>query len=139
MFDIENDIFDTISKALKEIYPNITVNSDYLNAPSTFPAVSIQEVDNFIVKSMRTINVENANQIVYEINVFSNKTVGKQSEAKKILNSVDEILTNLNFTRTMKNVIPNFNNATIFRIAARYEAKIGLAELPNTYFIYQTN
>ena len=62
--------------------------------------------------------------MLYEVNVYSNKTSGKKSECKSIIALIDSKLGELGFTRTMLNPIPNEENATVHRMVARYRAVI---------------
>ena len=124
MIDIENDVFDTVAKSLRAIYPGIYVVGEYVSAPPKFPAVSVVEADNRIVTNMRTLNIENAATVMYEVNVYSNKASGKKSEAKAIASTIDSIFAQIGFTRTMKNQVPNLNDASIYRIVCRYEAVV---------------
>lgn len=122
MIDLENDVFDTVAKALRTAYAGIFVVGEYVPAPPKFPAVSIVEADNRIVERMRTLNIENAATVMYEVNIYSNKASGKKSEAKAIAATLDAEFSKMGFTRTMKNQVPNLNDATIYRIVCRYEA-----------------
>ena len=122
MIDIENDVFDTVAKALRAAHKGIYVVGEYVPAPPKFPAVTIVEADNRVVERMRTLNIENAASVMYEVNVYSNKTSGKKAEAKAIAATIDAEFSKMGFTRTMKNQVPNLNDATIYRIVCRYEA-----------------
>ena len=84
--------------------------------------MSIVEADNRIVENMRTRNIENAVSVMYEVNIYSNKASGKKSEAKAIVATLDEVFVSIGFTRTLRNQVPNLNDATIYRIVCRYEA-----------------
>ena len=122
MIDIENDVFTAVASVLRAAYPNIYVVGEYVPAPPRFPAVSIVEADNRVVTRMRTRNIENAASVMYEVNIYSNKASGKKSEAKAIAATIDEKFADIGFTRTMKEQVPNLNDATIYRIVCRYEA-----------------
>lgn len=73
---------------------------------------------------MRTLRIENAASVLYEVNVYSNKIGYKKAEAQEIMSFIDEILAKLGFTRTMLNPLPNLADATIYRLTARYEAVV---------------
>lgn len=124
MIDIENDVFDYVAKALRTAFPGITVISDFVEAPAKFPTVTLVEADNRILQRMRTDNIENAVSVMYEMNIYSNKAVGKKSEAKAIANAIDGLFNELGFTRTFREQIPNMKDATIYRIVCRYEAVV---------------
>jgi hypothetical protein len=122
LIDLENEVFNTIATALRVAYPKIYVTGEYVASPPKFPAVSIVEADNRVVQNMRTLHIENAANVMYEVNVYSNKTAGKKSEAKAITAVLDQEFARIGFTRTMMNQVPNLNDATIYRIVCRYEA-----------------
>ena len=124
MIDLENDIFSFVASKIREKHPGAFVVGEYVPAPPKFPAVSIVEADNRIVQNMRTLRVENAASVMYECNVYSDKVNGSKAEAKFVAETMDEAFASIGFTRTMRNQIPNVNDATIYRIVCRYEAII---------------
>ena len=137
MIDVENLVVDTVSKAIKTQYPNVLVVSEYTNTPSSFPCVSVIEADNYTYRRTQDDCLkEHHASVMYEINVYSNKTKGAKSEAKAILNLVDDTLQNIKFTRTFKQAIPN-QDKSITRIIARYEAVIAKGESIGKNTVYQ--
>ena len=124
MIDLENDIYTAVATELRTAHPGIFVTSEYVNAPPSFPAVSIIENGNSVVQRYRTLNIENAVSVMYEVNVYSNKASGKKSEAKAIAETLDNVFASIGFTRTMRNQVANLNDASIYRIVCRYEAII---------------
>lgn len=138
MIDIETYVFDYVAKALRAAYSGITVIGEYVEIPARFPAVTLVEADNRPVPNRRTCeNMENAVDVMYELNIYSNKTSGKKAEAKKIANTADEKMSELGFLRTFRQQVPNLNDATIFRIVCRYSGRV----IPNDdgrYYIHAT-
>lgn len=124
MIDLENDIFGLVATPLREKFPGIWVSGEYTSSPAKFPAVTIEEMDNSVYQKMRTIHIENAASVLYEVNIYSNKIGYKKAEAQEIMSFIDDILAGLGFTRTMCNPLPNLADATIYRLTARYEAVI---------------
>lgn len=124
MIDIENDIFSKVATALRSTFSGIVVYGEYMDVPAKFPCVTLVEADNRVNQSMRTVNIENAVNVMYEMNVFSNKASGKKAEVKAIASAADEIMESIGFTRTFREQIPNLNDATIYRMVCRYEAVI---------------
>lgn len=135
MIDLENDIYNYVSKAIKEQFPKTYTASDYLLAPPQFPAVSIVEADNYVLERMRTVKIENAVRVMYECNVFSNKAAGNKAEAKAIASVMDTAFETIGFTRTMREQVANYNDATIYRIVCRYEGTIAPSS-DGKYLIY---
>lgn len=122
MIDIENEVFTKIASELRSQFTGINVYGEDVRSPSQFPCVSIVEADNYTVKSTQDSgsNEKHAN-LMYEVNVYSNKTSGKKTECKEILSVIDDILLGLGFTRTMKNPV-SMDDATIYRMVTRYTA-----------------
>lgn len=125
MIDIENEVFGIISEKLRAKFPGIYISGEYVKSPPSFPSVSLIEMDNEIYRSTRTNeSIENHVQVMYEINVYSNKVKGKKTEAKSIMSVIDSEFERLGFTRIMYTPIPNELDATIYRLVARYRAVV---------------
>lgn len=140
MIDIENDVFDKVSSYLLANYPDIeeeAITGEYVDIPASLPAVTIVEASNYVFERMRTVEIENAVRVMYEVNVYSNKVEGKKEEAKAIAAIIDEAFRQSGFTRTMRNQVANLNDSTIHRIVARYEATVGPAIEAGHYLVYQ--
>ena len=83
MISIENEVFSTIAVAVRDKYPSIYLTGEYVKSPPSFPAGSIVEMDNTTYTSTQTSseNETHAN-VMYEVNVYSNKAKGKKTECK---------------------------------------------------------
>ena len=126
MIDMETETFNEVSARVREKYPNIFMTGEYVKSPPSFPCISLVEVDNATFRNSQTADgQENHVAVMYELNVYSNRTKGKKAECKEISGFIDEILMGLNFTRTMLEPVPNQDNATIYRMLGRYRAVIG--------------
>ena len=85
MIDIENEIFNAVSKQLRAMYKNIFITGEYVKAPPSFPCVSIVEMDNQTYRRTRSTDCdENHAQVMYRINIYSNKVSRKKAECKDI-------------------------------------------------------
>lgn len=123
MIDIESEVFNIMSKATRAKYPKIYMTGEYVKTPPSFPCVSLIETDNQIYRNTRDSGtIENHAQVLYEVNVYSNKTSGKKAECKAIIAFIDTQMEALGFTRTLMNPVPNEQDATIYRMIARYRA-----------------
>lgn len=132
MIDIESTIFNTIATVLRNEYgkDNIYVAGEQVDTPAKFPAVTIIEEDNSVVANRRTADsVENAANLMYEVNVYSNLTKGKKSQSKEIMSLIDEEFAKLGFKRTMRTPVDNLQDTTIFRYVARYTGRV----IPESY------
>lgn len=123
MINVESEIFDKVSTSVRAEFPNVSMTGEYVKSPSSFPHISLEEVDNSMFSSTQTsTEYENHVVLMYEVNVYSNKTRGKKTECKELISIVDNEMQKLGFTRTMLQPIPNMDDATIYRLLARYTA-----------------
>jgi len=123
VIDIEAEVFDIVSSDVRLKYPKVYMTGEYVKSPSSFPCVSLIETDNQVYRNTRDSGcIENHAQIQYEVNVYSNRTSGKKAECKEIISLIDSKMEKLGFTRTFMNPVPNEQDATIYRMIARYRA-----------------
>lgn len=122
MIDIENMLFTKVKKALPK---TVKTGAMYAKSQSEFPYVTLVVVDNTVYESfINSARIENAVDIMVEVNVFSNKISGKKEECKKLMKTVDETLSGLNLVRTFCQPTPNLEDATVYRMTARYRAVV---------------
>ena len=119
MIDCENEVYTRIARVLRDKFPGINIAGEYVNAPSSFPHVSITQSDNSVVSEQMTGSAEMA-QVMFEINIYSNKADGRKTECKSIAKVIDDVMFKMNFKRIALTPIPNMEDATIYRIVARY-------------------
>ena len=125
MIDIESMVFDRVASRVREQFPDIFMTGEYVNSPPSFPAVSLVEMDNSIREStIDSGSNENHANVMYEVNVYSNKSAGKKSECKEILALIDTEMTAMGFVRSTLTPVPNEYDSTIYRIVGRYRAAI---------------
>ena len=125
MIDYENEIFNTVATVVREKYPDIYMVGEYVKTPPRFPCTSLVEMDNRSYQQTEDSgSSENHASVMYEVNIYSNKTVGKKTECKEIAALIDEQMLALGFARTMLQPIPNLDDATIYRMVGRYSAVI---------------
>jgi hypothetical protein len=124
VIDVEAKVYSPIAAALRAAYSGISVSGEYVNAPSSFPAVTIVEQDNYMtLDKLSTSDDEEFATVMYEVNVYSNKSGGKKSECRAIMDTIDKMMYFRNFTRIAMSPVPNLNDATIYRMTARYRAE----------------
>ena len=125
MIDIENQVFDRVAKRVREQFPNIFMVGEYVKSPSSFPAASLMEMDNAIrTSTVDSGSNENHADVMYEVNVYSNKTTGKKAESKAIMALIDEEMTAIGFVRSTLTPVPNEYDSTIYRMVGRYRASV---------------
>ena len=126
MINIENELFTKIATALRTTYSGIYVTNEYVSQPPRFPAVFIVEQDNAVNRAYRdSSTIENFSDVMYQVDVYSNRNQGRHFEAKGIMAAIDDQFAALGFTRTFLSPVPNMHDATIYRMTARYTATVG--------------
>ena len=125
MIDIESLVFDRVAKRVREQFPNIFMTGEYVKSPPSFPAASLIETDNSTrIDTLDSGSRENHANVMYEVNIYSNKTAGKKSECKAIIALIDEEMLAMGFSRSTSTPVPNEYDSTIYRIVARYRATV---------------
>ena len=125
MHDFENEIFTESANAIREAFPNAYVTGTYVNQPARFPAISIVQVDSATWRKTRdSSHGERHTTPTFEINVYSNLKTGAKSQAKAIINLIDELFTGWGFNRLTLTPIENIADNTITRYVARYRGII---------------
>ena len=120
MIDCENEVYTKIVTMLRESFPGINTASMYIDAPSSFPHVSIVLSDNSIMaRTMDSGDYEVA-ICMFEINIYSNKEEGRKTDCNKIANGIDELLKPYNFRRMAMTPVPNMDDNSIYRLVMRY-------------------
>ena len=125
MINIENIVFDRVVARVRERFPDIFMTGEYVNSPPSFPAASLVEMDNSThIETIDSGSNENHVNVMYEANVYSNKTYGKKTECREILALIDEEMLMMGFARVTLTPVPNENDSTIYRMVARYSAVV---------------
>lgn len=123
--DIEVDVFDAVSGAIREKHGDVFVSSEYVHAPEDFPAVSVVESDNSVFLPGLDSEGSHHSQLMYDVNVYSNLATGKKAQAKEIMQTVDGKMQELGFVRLSKQpmTLPNAESS-IYRMEARYRTVV---------------
>jgi hypothetical protein len=110
---------------VREVYPDVFMTGEYVNSPPSFPAVSLVEMENTTrTETIDSGSNENHVNVMYEVNVYSNKTTGKKSECKAIVALIDEELLAMGFSRSTLTPVPNEYDSKIYRMVGRYRAAV---------------
>lgn len=124
MIDIEAAVYSPIAKAIRDQFPGSDVQPEYVKKPAKLPHITIIETDNYMSLNRRdTSDTERYSTVMYEVNVYSNKSTGKKTECRQIMGLIDHMMYARNFTRLSMTPVPNLEDATIYRITARYRAE----------------
>lgn len=121
MIDVENLIYTNVRTAVKGQFPLTSVSSTYVDVPSSFPHVSVEETDSYVPASaISTTDREYAANLTYTVNIYTNTATAK-SNAKAIAAVVNDAFSDMGFVRSMKQEMPNMDR-TIYRLIMRFQA-----------------
>lgn len=119
MIDIENELYTRIAKRLRNEFDPINISGEFVKKPAQFPHVTIIQKDDSTYRPSMT-HEEVHSLVMFEVNVYSNKITGKKSECKKIMKTINEEFMDMGFERLVSRPIQNLEDATIYRMVARY-------------------
>lgn len=124
MIDFEREIYTYVVKRVQAVHGDVEFSGVDERLPSKFPFVSLVEADNATrTDTIDSGSFENHANIMYEVNVYSNKSSGRKAECKAILATIDDTFVRMGFARTMREPAI-MDDATIYRMVSRYTAAI---------------
>jgi len=122
---IENEVIDTVTKAIRAVYSTVKIYDDYPDITDTLPCVTINQAeDSTYQPSMTSGNTENHILVAFDINIYTNKSEGKKQEAKAIANTIKTSMSGMGFIRTFNSPLPNPNDISIYRRNMKYSAVV---------------
>ena len=123
MIEISNEVFNAVAKDLRSAYSGIKVVGEYVASPTSFPTVTIDETQNIPVHLDSGARNKYA-EVVYRVQVFSNKKNGKRAQAREILYRVDEKMQGLGFFAVTYTTTPAIYNSEVYCITVTYRAVV---------------
>lgn len=128
MIDVSNIVFTTVADRVRAEHIGTKVTGEYVRQPSSFPAVTLDEIQNVVVNRLEdSSNEENFAGVTYRLQVFSNKQSGKRAEARAIFATADAEVRRLGFRRVTYTTTPEIYDSTIYCITATYEGVVSAA------------
>ena len=131
MVDKENEVFTNVRAAVLTEYPDAKIDSSYQAVPAGFPHISFYARDVYTPQGALSSALQPAYvSMMFEANVYSNKTSGKKEEAKKIMRIIADAMAEMNMRMISNTPVANLNDSSIYRMTARFE---GNADSDNFY------
>lgn len=128
MIDISNVVLRKVKDAVTAVYQTADILSYDPDSITSYPCVSVVERDNYTYeRSLDGVGAEYHANVVFEINVYTNATDGKRTQAKEIIKLIDDVMLSNKFMREMLNPLPNIDRS-VYRMYARYKAIVGADE-----------
>lgn len=123
MINYSNEIFNTVAENLRSLYPGIQVIGEYVDTPSKFPTVTIDEIQNVPVH-LDSANTNKYARVTYRTQIFCSGH-GKRQQARTLYESLDQILMELGLFAKTYTTTPTIYNSEIYCITATHEGVIG--------------
>ena len=121
LIDAEPLVFSHIAAMLG----GVSVSGEINKPPTKFPHVLLFESDNSTyTRSLDADLTARHATLTYEAQIYSNKVKGKKSECRKIANQIGDAMAALGFVKTFQQPVHNLDDATVYRIVARYRGVI---------------
>lgn len=128
MLDYSNEIFTKVATAVRNAHVGVKVTGEYIRKPSSFPTVTLDEIENLMVGNLEdSSNKERFAGVTYRLQVFSNRETGKRAECRMVFATADAEMRNLGFRRVTYTTTPEIYDSTIYSITATYEAVVSAA------------
>lgn len=123
MIDVQNETFTAVATAVRSNHNGTSVSGEYMRKPSTFPVVTLEEIENVTVGNLvDSFHEEKYAGVTYRLQVFSNKVGGKKAEAREIFATADSVMRGMGFRRITYTTTPEIYESTVYSITATYEA-----------------
>jgi hypothetical protein len=121
MIDIETGLYDELARLVLAQWPDAFVASEHVLAPPAFPAVFIEQGFSSELDQCRdSSGEENADAIIWTVNVYSNSRSRAKQECRAILDIIDARMRLYNFKRLTARPIDNAADPSIYRYVGRY-------------------
>ena len=122
MIDYSNEIFNAVATDLREAYEGIKVVGEYVSSPTTFPTVTIDEIQN-IPAHLDSAEQPKYAEVLYRVQVFCNGT-GKRAMARKIYGTVAQRLSLLGLIGVTYTTTPAIYNSEVYSITGTFRGVI---------------
>lgn len=119
MINYSNEVFNAVATYLRSLYQGTQVVGEYVAEPARFPCVTIDEIAN-VPSHLDSATKNKYTDVVYRVQVFSNKENGKRAEAREIYDAVDNKLMELGLMAKSYSTTPAIYNAEIYCITATF-------------------
>ena len=123
MIDKSNEIFNVVATDLRSAYSGIKVVGEYVSTPTTFPTVTLDEIQN-IPAHLDSNSANKFAEVLYRVQVFSNSQDGKRAEARSIYGTLDAKMQELGLLAVSFSTTPAIYNSEIYSITATYRGVI---------------
>ena len=126
--DYEAEIYDAVSSAAKEQFPELKTASWAAAIPASFPFAHIVQTEDYDYSpSLTSSHANEARHLTFEVNVYSDKASGRKAEAKSISLFIAQVFKALGFVQTLGGRpldLTDTRDRAIARYMSRYEGLV---------------
>ena len=122
MIDYSNEIFSAVATDLRSAYKGVKVVGEYVSSPTTFPTVTIDEIQN-IPAHLDSAGLPKYAEVVYRVQIFCNGT-GKRAKAREIYGTVFERLSMMGLVSVSYTTTPAVYNSEVYCITGTFRGVI---------------
>ena len=123
MLDLTNSIYTQIKTPILSLYPKATIEKQYQATTTSFPYVTITDVDNPEIGRNLSGTGKQSNPS-WQIDIYANGSTGEIT-AKKIRDTIMPVCEETFFlTRDASKPVTNTADTTIYRWMLRYSCKV---------------
>lgn len=125
VFQAQKEIYTDVANTVLASYPTCNIRNSFVYAPDAFPTVAIvMSCDGNTQNTRDSSNVDKYNDITATVDVYTNKTDGKKTQAEDIMGIINEKFFSLNFKLVSCKPNSNISNAQIYRLSATFTATV---------------
>lgn len=119
---MRKEVFNAIYDAVVGEFPNADFATHYVNQPANFPHVQVWDESNTVgYNGMNLSGDECFSNVVLHLEIFDNMLDGEGADnVERILFLIDPVLRMQGFRRTYCAPVPNFDDASVYRMVVRY-------------------
>ena len=122
MIDFSNEFFDAVATDLRSAHEGIKVVGEYVSSPTTFPTVTIDEIQNIPVH-LDSATLPKYAEVVYRVQVFCNG-VGKRAKAREIYGTVAKQLSLMGLVCVTYTTTPAIYNSEVYCITGTFSGVV---------------
>lgn len=125
VFQAQKEIYTDVADTVLASYPTCNIRNSFVYAPDAFPTVAIvMSCDGNTQNTRDSSNVDKYNDITATVDVYTNKTDGKKTQAEDIMGIINEKFFSFNFKLVSCKPNSNISNAQIYRLSATFTATV---------------
>lgn len=122
MIDYSNEIFNAAATDLRSAYEGIKVVGEYVVSPTSFPTVTLDEIQN-VPTHLDSAELPKYAEVLYRAQVFCNGS-GKRAKARKIYGTLAQRLSQMGLVNVSYTTTPAIYNSEIYCITGTFRGVV---------------